>query len=219
MQNAEDMDMHKNKEKNKLKYFDNESSMMLLIAFFVLCLIIASVIGIYSVKKNKQENASGRSSEQEFVQTSSDGYETVNEGKENHGTASSTERETAETDRENTSDIAKEDIIFEGCGQDGVLVTMIRTGGWGDENAPFLQYDIVITNTSGTDISEWCITIKTGTDAACNNIWNGSAELEKGVLVITPADFNGTIVSGTQTSIGIIIEKPGELEFEDVIFK
>lgn len=219
MQNIRGMDMHENKKKNKLKYFDNTPSMIILIVFFALCLIIASVIGIYSVKKNRQENASETSSEQGFTQTSTDGYETVHGSGEDNGTASTTEKETSETDIENTSDIAKEDIIFEECGEDGVLITMIHTGGWGDENDLFMQYEIIISNTRDADIGEWCIKIRTGTEAACNNIWNGGAELEKGMLIITPADFNGTIVSGTKTSIGIIIEKPGELEFEDVTFK
>lgn len=218
--------MQKKRQKNSIsKGINNASSMIIFIAFFAFCIIIAGVIGIYSVKKMKQKETSG-TAVGEITQEQSEGSEMHGEessdkaaGKETDDISQSAGKETTAADTQETQSNAVWDIIFENCGSEGVLVTMLQTGGWGDENDPFLQYDIVVNNTTDTDISDWCIKIKAGADAACNNIWNGIAELENGVITITPADFNGTIVSGTQASLGIIIEKPDQVTFENITFR
>lgn len=215
--------MRKNDRKNStLKCINNMSSMMIFVVFLVLCLIIAAIIGIYSVKKSGQRENSGEA----VTERSSEAPETHADGtadKETYGetkdSTQSDEVKMTETGIEETQSSEAQDIVFEGCGDEGVLVTMIHTGGWGDEDDPFMQYDIFIDNTTDEDISGWCVTIKVGTDAVCNNIWNGAAELENGMLTITAVDFNKTITSGTQASLGIIIEMPGTPSFEDVTFE
>lgn len=214
----------KEKKNRRLKGINNVSSMMIFIVFLILCVIIAAVIGIYSVKKKEQKDASsvaaGEHTQEQSGGPETHGDETASkEDEETEDLTQTGEGETTVADTKETQSNTVQDIIFEECGEEGVLVTMIHTGGWGGEDDPFMQYDIVISNTTDADISEWCIKIKVGADADCNNIWNGTAELENGVLTITSADFNGTIVSGTQASLGIIIEKPGTPAFEDVTFK
>lgn len=207
--------MQENEKKDDLlKRVRNVSSMVIVVVFVVLCVIIAAVIGIYSLKKGEQVPETGvaqgeetRTEETDATEASTD--DTAQIGEEQTSTAQTGETEGA----------AEQEIVFESCAEDGILVTLIHTGGWGEEDDPFEQYELVIENGTEVDISDWCIKIEIGKEAVCNNIWNGEAEIEDGVLIITPADFNGTIVCGTQASVGIIIEKPDTPVFEGVTFK
>jgi hypothetical protein len=225
--------MQGKKKKGLLEELQNASTMLILIVFIVLCLIIAIVIGIHAAKKKEAASSATNVSEE---QTGNDAAGTVeseiHESKSDAETTGSMIEETnkstiEETAAEASSEQRSEEepssaageIIFEDCGDGGVLVSMIHTGGWGDEEDPFVQYEIVINNTTDADISGWTISIQVSTDADCNNIWNGSAEVNDGVLTITPADFNDVLVAGTQTSVGLIIEKPEDVRFLSVTFQ
>lgn len=173
--------MHEKKRKNGMsKMISNASSMMLVVGFLLVCVLIAVVIGIYSVEKSREEQASV-------------------------------------SHEDESSDV--NDVIFESCGSGDVLVDMLHTSGWGEESNPFVQYEVVISNMSDADISDWCVRIKVGADASCFNIWNGTAQMEDDVLVIRPAAFNGTIGSGAQTCVGVIIENPQTPVYERITFK
>ena len=188
------------KKNNILKIINNASSMMIFLVFLVMCVGIAAVIGVYSVKKveqNKETNSSV-----------------------NNSAAQEQSGETARnTEEEKSTEEAGKEVVFEDCGEDGVLVTMIHTGEWRSKNELFTQYDIYIDNTTGQEIRDWRIRIKVGEEAACNNIWNGEAKVTDGVLTVTPAEFNKSISSKTQATVGIIIQKAGALAFENISFK
>lgn len=198
--------MHEKKRKNGMsKMISNASSMMLVVGFLLVCVLIAVVIGIYSVEKSRKETSTEAGQEQP----------SVNESPEN--TAQSGEEQASVSHEDESSDV--NDVIFESCGAGDVLVDMIHTSGWGEESNPFVQYEVVISNMGDADISDWCVRIKVGADASCFNIWNGTAQMEDDVMVIRPAAFNGTIGSGAQTCVGVIIENPQTPVYERVTFK
>jgi hypothetical protein len=236
--------MQGKKKKGLLTELQNASTMLILIVFIVLCLIIAIIIGIHAAKKrgmalsetNVSEEQTGddaaEAGESEMDESKSAAETTsmketiteeTTESMIKETNKSTTEETTAKASSENSSDeeqsSAAGEMIFEDCGDGGVLVSMVHTGGWGDEEDPFVQYEIVVNNTTDEDINGWIISLQVSEDADCSNIWNGSAEIKDGVLTITPADFNDVLVAGTQTSVGLIVEKPEDVKFLDVTFQ
>jgi flagellar basal body-associated protein FliL len=228
--------MQKKRKTGLREGLQNISTMLIFIFFVVLCVVIAGVIGVYSVHKANKNHveAANETAGTEDVQEPTDSLaenseitasqdeknseedtqDDVDEPSKSTGeTVLNTEASTA--DENSTTADASAEVVFQETSKD-LTITLYHTGGWGDETDLFVQYEMLIDNTGSQDVSNWSVELSVSDEAVCNNIWNGVAQVEDGIFRVDAADFNSQIMAGSQTSVGIIIEQPGTVQFLDV---
>ena len=86
-------------------------------------------------------------------------------------------------------------------------VILKKNNSWSDGTNEFFQYECIVTNNTGYDITSWKFEGNIGDVANIESSWNGNFAYKDGMLVITPLDWNGNIKAGqTVSTCGVIIK-------------
>ena len=86
-------------------------------------------------------------------------------------------------------------------------VILKKNNSWSDGTNEFFQYECIVTNNTGYDITSWKFEGNIGNVANIESSWNGNFAYKDGMLVITPLDWNGNIKAGqTVSTCGVIIK-------------
>ncbi len=86
-------------------------------------------------------------------------------------------------------------------------VILKKNNSWSDGTNEFFQYECIVTNNTGYDITSWKFEGNIGNVANIESSWNGNFAYKDGMLVITPLDWNSNIKAGqTVSTCGVIIK-------------
>ena len=69
-------------------------------------------------------------------------------------------------------------------------VILKKNNSWSDGTNEFFQYECIVTNNTGYDITSWKFEGNIGNVANIESSWNGNFAYKDGMLVITPLDWN-----------------------------
>lgn len=90
--------------------------------------------------------------------------------------------------------------------------TAVIKNSWESEGKVFYQYDLTLTNNSGSDCTAWEIDLQFGGDIAFSDGWNGNFTANGSTLHIVCKDYNGSIASGGSVKdIGFILSGAKDL--------
>lgn len=95
-------------------------------------------------------------------------------------------------------------------------VVLKKNNSWSD--GEFFQYECIVTNNTGYDITSWKFEGNIGNVSSIENSWNGNFTYKDGLLVITPVDWNGNVKAGQSVSTCGVIVKGSNLK-ESVEYK
>lgn len=95
-------------------------------------------------------------------------------------------------------------------------VVLKKNNSWSD--GEFFQYECIVTNNTGYDITSWKFEGNIGNVSNIENSWNGNFTYKDGLLVITPVDWNGNVKAGQSVSTCGVIVKGSNLK-ESVEYK
>ena len=125
--------------------------------------------------------------------------------------ATDTTTETSETTGSNISGNSGNTI------KNGDLeVTTQLTNSWEADGQHFYQYNLTITNISGSDCSSWAVDLNFSESPTAVNGWNGNYTLEGTTLHISPADYNSFISAGnTVWDVGFIVSGSSQLSLHE----
>ncbi len=92
--------------------------------------------------------------------------------------------------------------------------TLVNT--WESDGKSFYQYELALQNNSGTDYTQWAVTLSFSGSIALSDGWNGEYSVsgtDNSILRITSKDYNGDIPAGGSVSnIGFIVSGGDDLE-------
>lgn len=90
--------------------------------------------------------------------------------------------------------------------------TAVVKNSWESEGKVFYQYDLTLTNNSGSDCTAWAIDLQFSGDIAFSDGWNGDFTANGSTLHIACKDYNGSIAAGGSTKdIGFILSGAKDL--------
>ena len=93
-----------------------------------------------------------------------------------------------------------------------ITVTAEVANSWESEGKTFYQYNLTLQNTSGTDCTNWNITLNFSGNISFSDGWSGNYTASGNVLQISNVDYNGSIpAGGSVKDIGFIISGPSGL--------
>ncbi|MBQ9134718.1 MAG: cellulase family glycosylhydrolase [Lachnospiraceae bacterium] len=93
-----------------------------------------------------------------------------------------------------------------------ITVTAEVANSWESEGKTFYQYNLTLQNTSGTDCTNWNITLNFSGNISFSDGWSGNYTASGNVLQISNVDYNGNISAGSSIrDIGFIISGPSGL--------
>lgn len=93
-----------------------------------------------------------------------------------------------------------------------ITYTAEVANSWESEGKTFYQYNLVLQNTSGTDCTNWSITLNFSDNINFSDGWSGNYTASGKVLQIGSVDYNGNIpAGGSVKDIGFIISGPSGL--------
>ena len=93
-----------------------------------------------------------------------------------------------------------------------ITVTAEVANSWESEGKTFYQYNLTLQNTSGTDCTNWNITLNFSGNISFSDGWSGNYTASGNVLQISNVDYNGNIpAGGSVKDIGFIISGPSGL--------
>lgn len=95
-------------------------------------------------------------------------------------------------------------------------VVLKKNNSWSD--GEFFQYECIVTNNTGYDITSWKFEGNIGNVSSIENSWNGNFTYKDGLLVITPVDWNSNVKAGQSVSTCGVIVKGSNLK-ESVEYK
>lgn len=141
-------------------------------------------------------------------------------------TTSQTQQETttAKSETETTTEIASETESSESAAFDvvesdnGLNVSFKCVANWGNDAELYYQYNIVMENTSGSNVEEWGIKIPVGEDVEFSQGWNAEFEIADGNFYITPTEYGSVVEAGkVKEDIGFTIICKEEVDFTKAI--
>lgn len=93
-----------------------------------------------------------------------------------------------------------------------ITITAEVANSWESEGKTFYQYNLTLQNTSGTDCTNWNITLNFSGNISFSDGWSGNYTASGNVLQISNVDYNGNIpAGGSVKDIGFIISGPSGL--------
>ena len=93
-----------------------------------------------------------------------------------------------------------------------ITVTAEVANSWESEGKTFYQYNLTLQYTSGTDCTNWNITLNFSGNISFSDGWSGNYTASGNVLQISNVDYNGNIpAGGSVKDIGFIISGPSGL--------
>lgn len=86
---------------------------------------------------------------------------------------------------------------------------------WEADGKKYYQYDITVTNNSGSTCGSWKTQIIFNEDVEASSQWNGNFDVNRNVVTITSLDYNGKLQNGESTgNIGIIVSGSNNLKIK-----
>lgn len=97
-------------------------------------------------------------------------------------------------------------------------VSITESGSWGSGTSTYNMFNCDITNNTGSDITNWKVTVPFGSDATVDQGWCGTFSMSNGTLTITAADSNSTTIgAGNTVSMGFIILNAGSYDLSKAV--
>lgn len=97
-------------------------------------------------------------------------------------------------------------------------VSITESGSWGSGTSAYNMFNCDITNNTGSDITNWKVTVPFGSDATVDQGWCGTFSMSNGTLTITAADSNSTTIgAGNTVSMGFIILNAGSYDLSQAV--
>ena len=97
-------------------------------------------------------------------------------------------------------------------------VSITESGSWGSGTSTYNMFNCDITNNTGSDITNWKVTVPFGSDATVDQGWCGTFSMSNGTLAITAADSNSTTIgAGNAVSMGFIILNAGSYDLSKAV--
>lgn len=97
-----------------------------------------------------------------------------------------------------------------------VSFTASLVNSWESDGRSFYQYDLTVSNTSGTACSSWSVDVVFSDTIALSDGWNGNYTADGRILHITCKDYNGGIPAGGSTgNVGFIVSGPSGLKITE----
>ncbi len=106
------------------------------------------------------------------------------------------------TPSEDTSSAPTEEVPSTG----GITVSCNSSNSWEESGKQCTQFDIIVKNGSGSNISGWTVKIDVGQAVEVMQCWNANAQGSGNTLTATNVEYNGEIANGSETSFGCIIK-------------
>lgn len=92
----------------------------------------------------------------------------------------------------------------------GVTAQFKAGNSWESEGKKFVQYELVVTNNSGSDVKSWNIKVPITNNLTVTQKWGCTTEVSGSNLVIKPEGYNAAISKGGNISgIGLIMSTTG----------
>ena len=184
----------------------------------LLIFIIAGAKG--KDKKEKKNDASVVTEEQAAAETEEAQVEST-DSKENSEKASEKTSE-AETEAGKTEEEKKakteEKAPEGGEGTTYELNCKVASGdGWEDDGRTVRQFNITVTNSSGSDQKDWEIRLPGFTDCKIVNGWSAEYEITGDTLSATAVDYSETIPKGQGIDMGVQISFPSSEAAESTV--
>ncbi len=86
---------------------------------------------------------------------------------------------------------------------------------WESDGKKYYQYDITVTNNSGSTCGSWKTQIIFNENVEASSQWNGNFDVNRNVVTITSLDYNGKLQNGESTgNIGIIVSGSNNLKIK-----
>ncbi|MGN0436110.1 MAG: cellulase family glycosylhydrolase, partial [Wujia sp.] len=122
---------------------------------------------------------------------------------------------TGETDKDSEDENASTTETNNSSSTSDVFVTINHANGWEGDGKFYGQMDVAITNNSGKELSSWSVKVPVASGVEVDSCWNCSCEIKDGSLIITPADYNGTIAANSRVGdVGIIIKASAQADLD-----
>ncbi len=110
-----------------------------------------------------------------------------------------------------TEDVANDgadvtDSASSGTTSNGMTVTKTLSGSWEDGGADVYMYDITVTNTSGSAVTSWTVTLDFDGNVTVSDNWNCTCTASGKTLTLHSMDYNGALADGESAEgIGVIV--------------
>ena len=104
---------------------------------------------------------------------------------------------------------ASGDASSELSGNTGAIAwTAEQVNSWQADGRTFEQYQVTVTNNSGTGVSAWTVSIPLGGSVQLSDGWNGTYSVEDGTVTVSSASYNGELAPWASASdIGFIVSR------------
>ncbi len=100
---------------------------------------------------------------------------------------------------------AKKGATFTATDKDGQLsVVVTLSDQWGEGNA-FTKYDMKLNNASKKDLSDWVIELTFAKAPVLDQSWSGTFSPSGNKLIVSPVDYNRTVMAGQSPDVGFIV--------------
>ncbi len=170
----------------------------LFIGLGAVALVIVTVIVTVLVMKGCAEGASDNSDKNTEVVTDAEGN-TVTDNQED-STKASGDSIDEDNNQSSSDEVSK-----------GVVAAFNPSNTWESGGKVFVQYGLVVTNNSDTDVSSWTIKLPIEKGLTVDNKWCCATEVSGNYLLIKPESYNAAIAKGANISnIGIVLVTDSE---------
>lgn len=96
----------------------------------------------------------------------------------------------------------------------GVTWQVTKANSWEANGETFIQYNMTITNESGSSIDGWSVSIEFNEVPSLSDSWNGTYTVEGNTIRISNVDYNGSIANGASVGdVGFIVSGSSALSF------
>lgn len=87
----------------------------------------------------------------------------------------------------------------------GCNVSISCTGTWPDQSMQYASYDVTVSNSSSSDLSNWRFRISWNEDISPKEYWSCELGGSGNNRLFVPVDYNTTIPAGSSISFGMIV--------------
>ena len=95
---------------------------------------------------------------------------------------------------------------------DEISLVINSSNSWDNGSDKFTQIDVSVKNNSGKVVNGWKVTIPAASGVAVDQKWNCDISISGGTLTVTPVDYNSTIDPGSESTCGMILINPGNID-------
>lgn len=96
-------------------------------------------------------------------------------------------------------------------------VSVTDSGSWSDGTNTYNMFNCTITNNTGSNLTNWKVTIPFSSGASISQDWCGTFSMTNGTLAITACESNQIIAAGSNTSLGFIVMNAGSYDLSKAV--